>query len=469
MEKVFKENILRYIKNEKDISRYKISKIKNRKVITPSQKRILSIEMEFAALPLEEMEFEDVADVAAAISIYRNSRVSFYKTYNIFKNVCSDKERLTSAVIEKLTFIRNRGLELMSTRVQEINPVQSSDFYFDLVKRQSIKNGTSIDFEKRSLDLMTLDMLISIEPSTISKKRARTQVSIYSIGKYLYEEAIKLKISDGLSLESLRDISLEADNIIDKTRFNIFKYYNFALKILPSILKNTMGENYYISKLHELQNVLDFEAIRVKDCSPIFSHNSFDMANPRLGNISFSLKKVINSTLERDSGRGIRNRVYGVLLPIPRKGSEKMSLLYKNIIIDGTSVESMFSDSISNVMALNNNGEEEYFKAVLMEPLWTLVSLAKSDVSSKSILTKLLSVEKDYFGSINFNDKSMIDKINNTHTGFLELSSKSIVLIPKTRSEEEGLSEIFPILHSKISEIRDDYNRMIANNNIFID
>jgi hypothetical protein len=469
MEKACKESILRYIKNEKDISRYKVSKIESRKSLTPSQRRILSIEREFVSLPLEEMRFEDVADVAAAISIYRNSRVSFYKTYDILRTVYADREKLASMVGAKLNFIRDTGLELMTTRVQELNPVQSSEFYFDLVKRQAIKNDTSIDLEKRSLDLMTIDMLLEIEPSTISKKRARTQAAIYSIGKYLYEESLKIKIDGSFTLKNIKSASAEIDLIVDNIKFNIFRYYNLALKTLPTSLAQTMGRNPYLSKLHELQNVLNFDQVAVQECEPISKHSSYDSGEPKLGNISFGLKKAISLTLEKDSGRKVKNRVYGILLPIPRKGSEKMSLLYKDIVVDGISIGPMFFDSISNVKAINKDSEEEYFKALLMQPLWMLVDLASSDISSKEMLSKLLLIEKDDFGNINFNDKDTISKINNTHTGFLEISKNSVVLVPKTRSEEEGLSEIFPILHSRISEIKEDYHRLVANNEVFID
>jgi hypothetical protein len=469
MEKPCKENILKYIKTEKDVSIYKISKIESRKNQTPSQKRILSIEKEFVSLPLEEMGLEDIADVAAAISIYRNSRVSFYKTYSILREIYEDRDKFASEIEVKLDFIKAKGLELMTTRVQELNPVQSSEFYFDLVKRQALKNDTSIDLEKRSLDQMTLDELLEIEPSTISKKRARTQAAVYSIGRYMYEEASVIEIPEGSNFETLESISHQTDRIIDDIKFNIFKYYNLALKILPQTLKKTMGVNSYLSKLHELQNVLDFNIVKTQECTPVESHKSYKSGIPKLGNISFGLKKVISTTIEKDLGRKVKNRVYGVLLPIPRKGNEKMSLLYKDVFVDDTNISYMFFDSISNIKAINDDGDEEYFKALLMEPLWMLLELSNSKPSGKKVLSELLLIEKDKIGNINFNDKDIISKINNTHTGFLKISDNSVVLVPKTRSEEEGLLEIFPILHSKIFEIKEDYHRLVAKNDVFID
>ena len=80
-----KKDILKYIETEKDISRFNIKTLERLKDISASKKRILEIEREFVSLSLESWDFEDVSDVAAAISIYRSSRAMFYKTYPIKK------------------------------------------------------------------------------------------------------------------------------------------------------------------------------------------------------------------------------------------------------------------------------------------------------------------------------------------------------------------------------------------------
>jgi len=51
----------------------------------------------------------------------------------------------------------------------------------------------------------------------------------------------------------------------------------------------------------------------------------------------------------------------------------------------------------------------------------------------------------------------MISKINEINSRFLKLSKGSVILTAKTRSEEEGISDIFSIINSKISEVKDDY------------
>ena len=94
-------DILKYINTEKDLSKYQINILNKVKNPSLSQKRLMRIEHEFISLPLETIEFEDVADVATAISIYKTSRIQFYQTYNI-KNTLKDTQLLLDIILNKL-------------------------------------------------------------------------------------------------------------------------------------------------------------------------------------------------------------------------------------------------------------------------------------------------------------------------------------------------------------------------------
>lgn len=467
-----KDEILKYIQNEKDIARYQISTIERSHNISVAKRRILNIEKEFLSLPLEKIEFEDIADVAAAISIYKTSRNLFYDTYKIDPPELDriNKNNYLDYLRSKLDFIKNVGFDYMTTKVQELNLVQNSDFYYDLAKRQSLKNGTSIEIERRLLDVMNLAELLSVEPLTIAKKRARAQAAIYSIGKYLLESVSDILIKDTLSLESLKEIEEILDNIIKNLKNNIFKYYNDGLISLPQKLNGTMGENSYLSKLHNLQNILDFPVLHKFGVfpNPISNPLGFSNQKPMIGNIFFGSKKTISKTSSKDAEKNIQNKVFGILLPIPRKGNEKMTLLYKNIQLDQVNISHLFTDNFSNIKALRGS-KEIYFKAILMEPLWKIINMSITDNTSRHVLAKIANFSKDNFQSINFDNKSIINTLNTHHTGFFEISEDSVVLAARTRSEEEGLAEIFPIINSKISEINDDYFRLSTTNEFFLE
>ncbi len=436
--------ILQYIEEEKEIAKFQIQILEKYKDFSASKRRLLDIEREFIALPLEEMNFEDVTDVAAAISIYRTSRNLFYQSYKISQKL---SECSPDKILERYNFIKNLSDELMNVRVQEVNLVQNFDLYSDLIKRQAIKNSRLVDLEKKDLDAMNLKMLLEIEPAILSKKRARIQLVFYSIGRYLREEINKISISSA-KLEQF-------DTIIDNIKHNIFKYYNDGINILPNQLVNTMGENVYLSKTHYLQNILDFSKIRKNGIYPMPLKNSENFSNqsPMLGNIMFGNKKLITYSLEKDAERKVKNKIFGILLPVLRKGNEKMTLLYKNIIFQDTNISHLFSSSVSNVKALRGN-KEVYFKAILMEPIWKIINEANIQI----ILSKLLNAE-----NIDFQNLDVVSKINNKHSGYYPISNQSIVLTAKTRSEEEGLSEIFPIINGKILEINQDYAKLLGN------
>lgn len=453
-----KQEILRYIQNEKDLAQYHISRLEKDKNFSPAKRRILDIERDFISLPLESLPFEDVADIAAAISIFRTSRSLFYQTYQIAEPIIN-KGKYLDLLIKKFNFIKKIGIDYLNTKPQELNLVQSSEFNYDLAKRQSLKNGSSIEIEKRQIDILSLGDLLKIEPLTIAKKRARAQAVMFSIGKYLLESLKNIEISEQFSKEELEQVEAKLNEIIKNLRFNIFKYYNDGLNSLPNQLKGTMGENNYLSKIHPLQNVLDFSNLKKIGMlpRPVFSSESFSGQAPMFGNLLS--KKVIFSSSTRDAEIKKKNKVFGILLPIPRKGNEKMTLLYKNIRIWDIDTSHLFSDNFSNVKALRGS-KENYFKAILLEPFWKIIKNADQDPISKFLIINILKLKQDQFVINNFDDKEYVEKLNSSQFEFFPISKGSVALAAKTRSEEEGLMEIFPIINSKISEINDEYFRL---------
>jgi hypothetical protein len=466
------EEILKYIQNEKDISSYKISMLEKNQNSTPSKKRILNIEKEFISLPLESIVFEDTADVAAAISIYRNSRALFYQIYDLEepKSYQIDKKKFVESIENKILFINSLGSNLMTNRVQEVNLVQSSGLYYDLVKNISKKNKTSFDFEKRQIDKMNFSEISKLENSTLAKKRARTQSALYSIGKYLSICVLNHYADERMSIETLKEMNKSLDSTIENIEHHIFQFYNDAIQDLPAILTGTMGENLSISKLHSLQNVLDFSAAETKTLKPIQSLSFFSKDGPRIANIMPSFKKIIKSGAEKDSERNIKNKVFGVLLPYSRIGNEKMTLLYKYLKSSNINITNLFSKNISNIRLSTKYDDDFYYKGILLHPMWQLLDIAKSDSVSREIISKLLNLESEEFSDVDFNNKETVQKINNSKINFIEIDDGSVILSPKTRSEEDGILEIIPFIHEKVSEIQRDYqNYLEATNEILIE
>jgi hypothetical protein len=62
--------------------------------------------------------------------------------------------------------------------------------------------------------------------------------------------------------------------------------------------------------------------------------------------------------------------------------------------------------------------------------------------------------------------KEFVSKISELKSGILNLpSKKNMILAPKTRSEEEGIAEILPIVEKKIDNFSDDYFKLFGTTN----
>ena len=422
------KNILKYISTEKEISRYNIGKLESKKLLSPSNKRILDIEREFVNLPLENIKFEDVADVASAIAIYRGSRSLFHKTYNIVKMVDDSIGFNFNTIEKKISFLSCLSNELLNIRVKEINVVQDNDLYQEMMGR-----FPNIDIENESLE-----NLLKIEPIKISKKRARLQAALYSLGLYIDECVRACVFNKNMTNSELIIAGKSLDFILTDAMHNVFKHYNTSLKILSEDLLGTMGENKYLNKVHELINILDFNAL-IKDAvslpRPIEYNHIFESDRPTIANL-FVNQKDIN-----------KSKVFGILLPILRTGNERMTLLYKEIYFEDVLISNLFSNNISNVKAINSDNCIEYYKSILMPNISSLVEIAGGNNDILEIINKLLILGNN---SVAINDK------------------ESIILAPKTRSEEDGILEVIPIIENKILSVTDNYFRATGTTNDMI-
>lgn len=456
-------SIAKYIQNEKDIAKYKISFLEKLKEPSTSQRRILNIEREFVSLPLESIRFQDLGDVAAAISIYRTSRSQFFEMYGIKKpEVPPSTGEVAISVVKKVKFLKKAAESFKTAKVQEMNFIQNSELYYDLIKKRIYKNNNSFDIEKKFLDSKDLNFLISIEPSVLAKKRARAQVSLYAIGEYISQNIPALV--EHSTTEELLNIEKKLDALVYNIEEGFFQYYNDSAQALKDNLVGTMGFNRFLSKLHPIQNVLDFNSVanKISGLKPYSVATNFKEDTPMLGNLLFGLKKVIATTEEGDADRNIKNKVFGILIPIPHEGNEKMSLLYKKIYACNEDISHLFSNNFSNIKVMVDD-KVIYSKAIMMHPFWKLKDIATQDKVCEKILSTLTGLDFDFSNNSFLNDSEQIVKINNKVSDFINISSNSRVLSPKTRSEDEGISEIFSIIKSKISELQEEY-KLIGSN-----
>lgn len=448
------EHVVNYINTEKDLAKYNILMLE-RGEVTPARKRLIEIEREFISIPFDKLGLQTVEEVASAIELYRQSRRLFYLKYDL-----NNSENIASKISKKLLFLDKVSAQFMKKRIQEINPVQDDYFFEELVSSYAEKNSIDEDQSRDIISHKGLEDLKSLEGAIIAKKRARLQVALYSLGlyiqKFLDEEIdFEKEINSDFNL-----VNSKIDNFIFTLDKYAFNHYNSSLSILPKKLAGTMGHNDYIERIYSLDNIFSLYNYTHTHTHvyTLGKKRQIQLDRPLLGNVS-GYKNPIYKTYQRDADRQTKNRVYGIIFPIERMSREKMTPLHIEIYFSGINITELFCESISNIRVINEHGKEIYFKGILMKPLWELLNYASESLEYHYVVSKLLDESLNDISK--FNDKKFITQLNAKMTPFLEIDLSSKILIPKTRSEEQYIEDIMPLLLKRIDVVKNDYKNII--------
>ena len=142
------------------------------------------------------------------------------------------------------------------------------------------------------------------------------------------------------------------------------------------------------------------------------------------------------------------------MLPIPRLGNEKMSLMHAHIRACGQNITPLFDECISNIR-VSYEDEQVYFKALMMKPLWTVLDSSSNNVRYGMVLSRLIGYEFRHVEE--FDKVKVIDLVNECRSDFMSLDLGSVAFVPKTRSEEDAFHKIKPWINEIASQLRDDY------------
>lgn len=443
-----KEDVLEYIKNEKDIAKYN-KYILQRKKQTPSTMRLIAMEDEFVSIPFETLNLNTIQEAEDAISLYRKSRNNFYIKYNI-----SDKTAIESRVKNKILFLDKIASELRTKCIEEVNPVQNKFFFDEMVKYFCAKNDTTPKLEFANLRNKTIDELKAMEPAILAKKRAKLQASFFSLGL-----AIDLFTKNLIELEKdMVVLNEKLDTFIDNINKYIYKYYNDALNILPQSICNTMGENIYINKIYKLNNIFNMYAHSHACVHTLYGNIDIKFDSPKIYNVYYGIKKPFIKSLNYDSNLKTKNKTFAIIFPINRTSCEKMTSMYTEILYKGQDISELFCDEISNIRIKNSIMNEEYFKGIFLRPIWELIHLLSINYKYKPFIEALL---QESICDLNiFNNKDFLNKINKKTYSPIDIDLSSIILIQKTRSEEYRTDSIMSILNLKIEQIKNDYQNI---------
>lgn len=425
------KELLNYIDEEKSISKYKITLLKK----GPSKAykdRLLSIESDFISYPFRDIAVDSPEALKDALGLFRADRSEFDKTYS--PNLAQKTRAVTKGQVrtlwDKIAFYKKLYRTLVEQTAQEINIIQN----------EYIRGKVSKELRSEGVD-----SLLEAEGAALSKERARMQILIYALGRYVYHESKSVEESLGseedVSADTYDAARARLNSMLDDVKYNIFKYYNDGIIETPLITNGTLGHNNFIRSIHPLVNLIDESpaAYRVSRVLP--------MTKPFF----------------RPSGRPARKRFvergFSVVTPISRVGNESISLLHIDLWSDsGISLAPIMEKGFYNYRV-----GKEYYKAIATVPVWNMERCIDNPFLRREVLA-LLSLSKDpLMGPLDFSDKNLTDKINNISNGEITICSKfSKILVAATRSESEHIKQACSWIDLLIKQIKNDYKTLFS-------
>ena len=415
-----KKELLLYLKEEREISSYRIETLekgppKNYKA------RLISIERDFINFKFEDLNFVTVDELREAIDLFKVDRNLFNEKYLKALVDIEHTEDEEDLINKKLKYYENLFKEIIDNKIKEVNIVQNS-------KIRDFLN-LKIDPSKSGIDTIS-----KIEGSRIGRKRARIQILLYCLARFIHSKIKGMKESNTISHAML-------DNIFDFYEDQIFKYYNNGILEVPLITNGTLGHNNMLPTVYPLINIVD----------------------KTIGDLSIKRNKDLVHSIIADTGNPIKKkfveRSYSLTTEVNRVGNEWMDLLFLDLFSDdGTNINDIMTKNFYN--HLSNN---IYYKAISTSPIMDLIGKQHSSDITKNIAS-LIGLEPNKLcengDNIIFNDSSAINKINNYIDGKIDICKRtSKILVAATRSEGFHIQEALEWLNLLINEIKVDYNK----------
>jgi hypothetical protein len=384
-----------------------------------------------------------------AIYLYRNNKHMFNikYLYNLDFNILDiDNDFIFEkffSLYNKIIFLEN-SIELFDSKIiEQINPVQNRFIFDEIVSYTK-------DISREDLLELKNEDLIRIEPLIVSKKRARAQAILMSIGLFLKKEVYEISSTDTYALVKkcfgdlnfyngdinksfLKDLIVlneECDYIVDSIDYNIFKYYNHVIASNNNSLENTMGYNRYLLKLKGLDNLLDIDKVK---------------------NSSSSIIKITEVVSNSDFN-------YGLVFPIKRAGNERMFPFYYKVVSCGVDISSLLYSKFSNIRLSSEKSSCEYYKAMFFKSNGYLKSAYDAPGGFGNFYKEI-----NKLNNYNVDDYDVVN-LYNKHGNFIPIDrDKSCIYISKTRTDGEIMFGAMRCVNIILDNFRSDYFDICSN------
>jgi len=413
-----KNNIEKFLEEERQLSEYKLQLLKAGESKQYKERLILK-EEDFINFDFSKISFKSLEEVREAVLLFKTSREEFDIIYGNSKKKSLEKISQSDLDLldQKILFFEDKYKWILDKKIKEINIIDNPTI------RSLLKNPPA------TFENLDFNQIKKIEGSLIGKYRARIQILLYCLARYLFTEIKKIKkeISElsFISYNNLKLLNIKLFLLFEEYNKYIYQYFNIAKTELPSLLCGSNGENLYINHIHSLKNIIP----EIKQ----FQIN-------KITDDSIKIYYKDGSNIPKKSAE----RSYGINTEIKRMGNESIDILHLDIYTeDGWNITHLFDRSF-----FNNYVNNDYIKSIATIPIWNLLDeVLKTDL--KNNFSSFYS--KDY-------KEKNYEKINK---GFIEpvklSANNSIILVAETRSDAEHIKDVEKVIDLLINTFKKEY------------
>lgn len=409
------EKVKRFIKNEKEIAEYKLSLLRLSKKRLYTERLIIK-EQEYINFPFETLCLESVDEARAALTLFKVDRFSFDKKYFVKRDAKQATASQISSLKSKLLFIEEKYKHLINFEIK------------------------SVDLTKYGLENENKN-----EGALFNKAKARIQILICCLARYLFSEIKELNLYDFSDLDQkyALDLKKTIDTIYDRAISEIFKYYNDSINQTYQLLKDTDSENEFIPSIYPLVNLFDkFPEDKIVLSRVLPTDKNF-------------LSKTGKPILKKSSERG-----FSIITPLNRVGNETVELLYRNIYSNSNiCLDQILEKDFYNIKIKSNS----YSKALSTIPVWKFLTEAYDPYLSREIF-ELLGLSKFSLQTVDLGNSDFIKAINKSNFSININPDMSKMLIAATRSEADKIIDAKKYIDLLIKDLKEEYNNKFLTN-----
>ena len=449
-------DIEKYISNEKDISRCRVSILESISNLSFKKRKALWLEKNLINFPFHFLNVNSTDSVDAAIYSYVNNKYLFENKFlnSLVEDNLSSMPRhiignLFLILYKKIIFLEKYSSDFLGEFICNISPSKSKFVFDDIV-------AYSKNYSYDDLSSMSNNNLLKVEPLIVLKKRARVQSIIMSIGIFISEELDVLRESapfdlskklkgdfsgheGGYSSSFLRDLIIlneKIDNIVYNIDNNLFKNYNIAISKADSVVSETCGHNRYIKKLKPLE-----DALRKEYCDNEVVFNNNNIVVPCVA-------------FDNQPSEGSRANPM-LILPINRSGNERLFPFYYKIECMGVDISSLLYGKFFNTYCSSRSNDGSYYKSM---------AFRNDDIEAlkASSIDRFHIFYENLMGRLERDDYSII--FNNKHGNFIPIDmDRSCIYISKTRTDGEIMFSAMKYVNSILDSFKIDYFEICSN------